>query len=288
MRIAIIGAGAIGGVLAEAAYHAGHEVTLCVRTRFSKLVLETPDETREIPATIAATPPEAGTVDWVVLTVKVQDVPSTQPWLRHFGPHTPIVVVQNGLEHRESLASLGIHAPILPALTYVGAERTSAGHVVRRSPVRMIVGQDELGRRFEELFAHGDPAVSLSPDFHTEAWRKLLTNIAANPITALTLRRLDVFTQPDIAQLGEQVLAEGLTVAQAEGAKLTTADTHSIMAAYTGGWPSDTGTSMLYDRLAGLSTEHEHITGPLVRAAARHSIPVPLNAAMLALMRALR
>lgn len=45
---------------------------------------------------------------------------------------------------------------------------------------------------------------------------------------------------------------------------------------------------MLYDRLAGLPTEHEHITGALVRAAQQHDIPVPLNKTLLTLMRAVR
>ena len=287
-RVAVIGAGAIGGVLAAAAHSAGHEVTLCVRTPFDHLVLETPEGTGEIPVTIATEPAAAAEADWVLLATKVQDVVSTEPWLRRSGAQAPIVVVQNGIEHRESLAPLGLHAPVLPALTYVGAERVRPGHIVRRSGVRVIVPQGELGARFAELFGDGHTAVSLSPDFHTEAWRKLLTNLAANPITALTLRRLDVFAEPGITRLAEGVLAEGLAVSQAEGARLTTADTDKIMAAYTGGWPGDNGTSMLYDRLAGLPSEHVYISGPLVRAGQRHNILTPLNDALLALMRAMR
>jgi 2-dehydropantoate 2-reductase len=48
----------------------------------------------------------------------------------------------------------------------------------------------------------------------------------------------------------------------------------------------DGGSSMLYDRLAGRSMEHDHLTGTVVRLAERHGLPVPLNRAILALLRA--
>ncbi|GAB3280609.1 2-dehydropantoate 2-reductase [Parasphingorhabdus pacifica] len=285
----MIGAGAIGGVLAAAAHDAGHDVRLCVRTPFEKLRLDAPEGPSDVPVEILSDPDSVSEVDWVLLTTKVQDVDSTAPWLRRLaGENTPVVIIQNGIEHRDSVSSLELAAPLLPALIYVGAERVRPGHIVRRSPTSMIVPTGDLGDRFIRMLSTSGVTTSSTEDFHTAAWRKLLTNLAANPITALTLRRLDVFAEPDIRELASGVLDESVAVARAEGADIGTADAEKVLASFTGHFSADTGTSMLYDRLAGASTEHEHITGALVRAGERHGIALPLNRTLLTLMRALR
>ncbi|MGP4017396.1 2-dehydropantoate 2-reductase [Saccharopolyspora sp. 5N708] len=287
-RIAVIGSGGIGGVLAEAMHSAGHLVTMCVRTPFDRLTLETPEGTAEIPVSVVTDPGSLGEVDWILLTTKVQDVASTAGWLQKLdNGHAPVVVVQNGVEHRESVAGMGLQAPVLPALIYVPAERVRHGHVVRRGTATMQVEAGALGTRFVELLSGANLKVRTTDDFHTAAWRKMLTNLAPNPITALTLRRLDVLREPDIQELSKGVLAEAVEVARAEGAQLTQHDAEQVLADYVEKFPPTNGTSMLYDRLAGLTTEHDHITGPLVRAAEAHNIPVPLNRTLLALMRAL-
>ncbi|GAA2800860.1 2-dehydropantoate 2-reductase [Saccharopolyspora taberi] len=279
----MIGGGAIGGILAAAAHSAGHEVSVCVRTPFERLVVDG----AEVPAAIVTDPQDAPEVDWILLTTKVQDVASAAPWLRGLdNGRAPIVLVQNGVEHEESVSGLDLRGPLLPALIYVSAERVRPGQVVRRSPAAMIVPAEGPGERFPELLA--EIKVSRTADFRTEAWRKMLMNLAANPITALTLRRLDVLHEPGVPELAAAVLGEAVEVARAEGTTLTQADADKLINAYNSGGDPENGTSMLYDRLAGLPTEHEHITGALVRAAARHGIPTPQNQTLLTLLRAIR
>ncbi|QUH01361.1 2-dehydropantoate 2-reductase [Saccharopolyspora erythraea] len=286
-RIAVIGAGAVGAVLAEAAQAAGHQVTMCVRTPFERLVVDGPGGTTELPVGIVTSAERVPEVDRVLLTTKVQDVATAEPWLHAFDDgRTPVVVVQNGVEHEESVSALGWSGPLLPALIYVGAERVAPGHVVRRTRARVVVPRGELGAALPELLP--DVGVESTGDFRTEAWRKMLMNVAANPITALTMRRLDVLDEPGVSELCAAVLAEAVEVARAEGADLTSADADKVVDAYRTGFSPDNGTSMLYDRLAGLPTEHEHISGPVVRAGQRHGIATPLNQALLTLMRAVR
>lgn len=285
-RIAIIGGGAVGGVLAEVAHQAGHRVTLCARTPFDQLTLETPEGTGPVPVSIATEPEQAPDVDWVLLTTKVQDVPGAQPWLRRFD-RTPLVLVQNGVGHHESVAGAALSSPLLPAMIYVIAERVRPGHVLRRSTGRVVVPDDELGARFAALLGGEQFPVQRTADFRTEAWRKMLLNVSSNPITALTLRRLDVLAEPDVADLAEGLLTEAVAVARAEGAELDQSDADELVGAFRSGMPAENGTSMLYDRLAGSTTEHEHITAPVVQGGQKHGIPTPLNRAVLALMRGL-
>ena len=73
---------------------------------------------------------------------------------------------------------------------------------------------------------------------------------------------------------------------RAEGASLGEEDVAAVLTG-TSRYGDRTGSSMLYDRMAGLPLEHRHLTGEVVRRAERHGIPVPLNAAILALLDAL-
>jgi 2-dehydropantoate 2-reductase len=128
--------------------------------------------------------------------------------------------------------------------------------------------------------------ITVDPDFRTAAWRKLLMNIAANPITALAGRPMEVFGEPGVVELADGLLAEALAVANAEGAGVTVKDVRRVQRTYAELAP-DVGTSMLWDRLAGRRTEIDLLNGAVVRAADRHGIPVPLNRTMLTLLSAI-
>jgi 2-dehydropantoate 2-reductase len=123
-------------------------------------------------------------------------------------------------------------------------------------------------------------------DFLTESWRKLFANLLGNPITAITLRHMDVMRSPGIPELARAVLLEAAAVARAEGARLTDDDAAAVVEGASR-FGAETGSSMLYDRLAGRPMEHEYLTGEVVRRAATHGIPVPMNAALLALLTAI-
>ena len=125
-----------------------------------------------------------------------------------------------------------------------------------------------------------------SDDMVTAGWEKLLGNLVANPITSLTLRHMDVMTSPGIFDLARNILTEAVAVGKAEGAKLAD-NAIDVVLSRLGKYGPETGNSMLYDRLAGRPTEHQYLTGEVVRRAAKHGISVPVNAALLALLEAL-
>jgi 2-dehydropantoate 2-reductase len=283
-KVAIIGSGGIGGYLAAELAEAGRDVTLCVRTGFGTLVVEEPDRTREITVPIATSPDEVGPVRIVLLTTKSQDTAGTKPWLdRLVGPQTIVVVVQNGVGHVERVAPLAPGAEaILPAIIYCSVERTAPGRIVHHAHASMTVPKAHGSAAIAPIFAGSAFRITEDEDFTTVAWRKLLSNIVANPITALTLRRVRVLGDDGIRALALGLLDEAVRVAAAEGAKLTRVDAEQV-AAGLGKANPDGGTSMLYDRLSGRPLEHEYITGAVVRAAERHGIDVPLNRAILAL-----
>jgi 2-dehydropantoate 2-reductase len=301
--VAVVGAGAIGAVIAGALLDAGHAPLVCVRTPIPSLVLDSGGGARQLPVTIAADPGagpmgadtvgpgtgDLGPVDWVLVTVKAQDTAGAAPWLRRLcGPGTVVVALQNGLDHCSRLAPFVGEAIVLPALVYIASERVAPGRVVHHSGRRLAVPAGREGAHFARLLDGGGLEVLEEADFVTAVWRKLLSNLVINPVTALTMRRVDVMNDPGVEALGRALMAEAVAVARAEGAHLGPADVDGIFDRYRGlRGESDVGSSMYYDRLAGLPLEHEGITGALAGVAQRHGIPIPLNDTILTLLRAL-
>ena len=286
-RVAVIGAGAIGGFFAAKLHEAGHPVTLCVRTPIARLVLEQAGVPREARVRIATDPAGAAPAAWVFVATKAQDTAGAEHWVRALsGSGTTVVVLQNGIDQAERVRPFAPGATVVPAVVYCGAERVAPGHVVHHQSSRLVVPEGEAGAHLAALFAGTGVEVVLTPDYRTASWRKLLANVAANPLTALTLRRMGVLREPEMGALAEKLLAEAVAVGRAAGADLTPEDASSVL-----DWQrrldAGAGTSMLYDRLAGQPLEHEYITGAVVRTADRHGVDVPLNRAILALLRAI-
>jgi 2-dehydropantoate 2-reductase len=287
-RVAVVGAGGIGGILAAAACEAGNDVTVCVRTPIDRLVIEHAGAAREVPVRIATAPEATGGADWVVVATKAQDTPGAAGWLRSLvGPDASVVVAQNGLDHRRRVERfLPAGTTILPALVYIAVEPVRPGHIVHHRGNRVVVPAGEPADRLAALLEGSQVEVALAPDFLTASWSKLLDNAAVNPITALTLSRMAMFDDADVRDLARGLLGEAVAVARAEGAALDHEDVDRALARYQRYNP-DGGTSMLYDRLAGRPLEHEELTGAVVRRADAAGVPVPLSRAILTLLRLL-
>jgi 2-dehydropantoate 2-reductase len=287
-RTAVIGAGGIGCLIAAYAHDCGHAVTLCARTPAPVLRLEQDGVTRDIALRIESEPENVGPVDWVVIATKAQDTEGTAPWLQRLvGAETIVVVAQNGIGHEDRVRPLVGEAPILPALIYTAVERIGPAHVIYHSGNGMSVPEGAHGAAFAALFAGSPLPVTPTPDFTKAVWRKLLSNTAANPITALTLRRMDVMHEAEILALARELLLETVATARAAGVDLSEADADEVLALHQT-YDINGGTSMLYDRLAGRPLEHEYLTGAIVAIAERQGVAVPRNRMILTLLRALR
>lgn len=285
--IAIVGAGAVGSLLAAELIAAGRRVTVCARRPLDRIVIERAERPLDVEVRSVTAPEDLTHADWAFVALKGPDNPGAAPWLEAaVGPETVVVAVQNGVEHRENVEPHAHGAPVLPALAYTGVERVEPGVFRHFAGNRLIVPTGPAGERFAALFADSALGVELEPDFLTASWRKLLTNIPSNPITALTLGRMAVLDVPSVRALTLGLLHEAVEVGRAEGAKLDAEDAERTMAFYDA-LPRDGGTSMLYDRLAGRRLEHDLLTGAVVRAADRHGLDVGLNRAILALLEGL-
>ena len=286
-RVACVGVGAIGGALAAPLAASGrHDVVLCVREPFERLVVESPARRIEVQARCETDPARMAPVAWILLATKAQDVPGAGKWLAALArPGTVVAVLQNGVEHRERVTPFAGPAEVLPVVVELPAARSAPGQIRMRAGARLTVPAGAAGAAFAELFAGTDVAVEVTSDFARSAWRKLCLNAASGALTALTSRTVEVLHEPGLAELARGIMLECLAVARAEGAALEDAVADEILARLLA-LPAGSGNSMLYDRRAGRPLELDARNGAIVRLGARHGIATPLNAAATALLAA--
>ena len=285
--IAIVGVGAIGGVLASLLQTAAaHELTLCTRRPLPALRVDTPDGPIRVTARNLTDPTHARPVDWVLVATKTYDAPSTATWFPHLcGPETRVAIVQNGVEHRQTFAPYLPPQAILPVVIDVPAERHPDGSVLQRAAAVLRVPNEPAGQAFAALFAGSPARLELTDDFLTVAWSKLCLN-SSGVLSALALKPNGVLRDEELGRAALQIIAECVEVGRAEGANLPDGTPGNCLAHTRAGSPHSIN-SMLADRLAGRPLELDTRNGVIVRLGEKHGIPTPANRMAVALLRAM-
>ena len=280
--IAVVGPGAIGSTVAALLHEAGHDVVVCGRTPRESTELR-PDagilggEPIVLPSPVRTDPDTVdGPVDVVVLAVKDTQTVGSAAWLaRLCGEDTLVCVMQNGVEQVERV---GPHCPdstVVPCAVWFSAEASPEGWVRLRTPVRLVLPDDEGARGLAAVLRGPSLTVECDPNFVDDAWRKLLTNAVAG-LMVLTGRKSGMFRRDDVATLARAYLAECLAVARAEGAALADAAIDEILGMFTG-VPEDLTTSILTDRERGRPLEWDVRNGVVARKGREHGLPTPIS-----------
>jgi 2-dehydropantoate 2-reductase len=241
MRIAVVGAGAIGTWLAAALSRAGEDVALLSRTAGFDEVRVTGTEEYVARPQITADAASIGPVDTVILAVKAHDqlaaAPSVQALL---GPETSIVAAQNGIpwwyfpdRPVQAVDPEGALSALLPReravgmVVYLGATLVKPGVVAVRPEAGLVVGEPsgENTPRLRAIAAALEGAgfpVRVTPDIRTELWTKLMGNVAFNQISLLTRAGLGTIAlDPPVRRIVAAMMAETVEIARATGADPT-------------------------------------------------------------------
>jgi 2-dehydropantoate 2-reductase len=303
-RVAIVGVGAIGGVVASLLQSGGrHELVLCVRRPLRELVVETPaiglrsdmhEEIRpemRITATILTQPEEAQPADWILVATKAYDAAGAARWLEWLGAKgAPVAVLQNGVEHRERFEVYVEADRIVPVIVDCPAERRPSGDsgvekIIQRGPMSLKVAKGRPGSAFVELFAGTAAHAAAVDDWTTVAWRKLCHN-AAGVLPALLLQPAGVLRGDAIGDVALDLVRECVAVGRAVGATLSDAVPEEVLATYRRSAP-DSINSLHADRMAGRRMEIDARNGVIVRMGKKHKLPTPANSMAVALLEAL-
>lgn len=286
-HIAIVGVGAIGGVVAALLETTGlHRITLCTRRPLEELIVETPEGVISMKRENITDPSAAEPVDWVMVATKAYDAKSTAAWLQRLcREDTPVAIIQNGVEHRENFSGLVRQEKLLPVIIDCPAERQEDDSIRLRGAVWIQVENNQLGSAFADLFKGSKTEVKLTDDFLTASWKKLCIN-AAGAIPALLMKPMGVLRDEGVGQIVLDIIAECVAVGKAEGADIDDSIGQQILDRYRS-QPLDSINSILADRMAGRPMEVETRNGVIVRKGEQHGIGTPTNKMVVTLLKAL-
>ena len=307
MKIAIIGAGAIGGYVGVKLALAGEDVTFIVRGKNLEVIrrdgmkLVMHDGSEHIARDVKATNDyaEAGVQDIVVLAMKahqVEAVANDVPKL--LGPHTVVVTMQNGIPfwyfhgHGGALAGTavksvdpsGLIAQMIPASQVIGcvvypASELTAPGVVRhiegdRFPVGELDGStSERVTRVSQCFTNAGFKAPVLDNIRSEIWLKLWGNLTFNPISSLSHSTLvDICQFPLTRELAASMMREAQTVANKLGIEFRVSLEKRIAGAEKVGKHK---TSMLQDIEAGRAPEIDALVGSVVELGRLTDTPTP-------------
>ncbi|NYG59852.1 2-dehydropantoate 2-reductase [Nocardioides daedukensis] len=279
MRVLVVGAGAIGGLIAaEFALAGGHEVSLAVRRPVPGLVLEEAGVERVAPVTLVQDPALVAPADVVVVATKAYDVDGIGPWLVNaLTDSTDVVVAQNGIEHAERMAGHVSADRVIPAIVKHAVERRAAGHIERTSHGDIKVPDTAGGRRFAEAGRGTTLGITVVEDFETALWIKLAYNLSGNSVSTITdLRVRELGVRAPLQELIRHLVAECTEIAAGRGVALPPDLATTIVDEFAA-YPDSIHSSMWQDLRAGRPFEHDAISGAVVRAAAAQGKQAPFS-----------
>ncbi len=315
MKIAIFGAGAIGGLLGVRLAHAGADVTFIARgphlaaMQANGVTLLSGGERITVHPRCLADPADAGEQDYVIVTLKAHSLPAAAPGIaRMMGPASTLVTGINGVPYwyfygldgpwRDRrvksvdpggrLWDLLPPAQALGSVVYPAAEVVEPGVIAHGYGDRFSLGEPDGSRspRAEALsralIAAGLKA-PVRPRIRDEIWVKLWGNLAFNPVSALTTATLDRLTgEPELRAVARAMMLEGRAVAEALGVRFAIDVDRRIDGAAEVG---EHKTSMLQDLERGRPMEIDALLGAVVELGEVVERPTPTCRAVLALVR---
>jgi 2-dehydropantoate 2-reductase len=307
MKIAVVGAGAIGGYLGVRLADSGEDVTFiarganlaAIRAGGMKLILEDGSELRSQGAGAFERMSDAGPQDLILLTLKAHQVAAVAPELKHLcHEQTSVVTMQNGIPwwyfHKHggpydgkpvvSADPDGSIARNIDAAHVIGSVVYPAANLVAPGVVQVVEGNRfTLGEldgsttpRIEAVaasFAKAGFKAPIAKDIRSEIWLKLWGNLSFNPISALTHATLvDICQFPLSRDLAAQMMAEAEAIAQKLGVSFRVSIERRIAGAQKVGAHK---TSMLQDVEQGRPIEIEALAGSVVELGRLTETPTP-------------
>ncbi len=314
MKIAIVGAGAIGGYLGARLAASGEDVTVIARNRNLeairanglRLIQEDGSELQARGVRAVQRMAEAGPQDAVLLTVKAHQVGDLLPELRElFGPQTALVTMINGIPwwyfHKlpgpheglglDSVDPGGLIAAhvepgrVIGSVVYPAAQLVEPGVVKVIEGNRFTLGEPDGSRsaRVEALSQALMKAGFKAPvakDIRSEIWVKLWGNLSFNPISALTHATLeDICRFPPTRALAATMMGEAQAVAEGLGVRFKISLEQRLKGAEAVGAHK---TSMLQDVEHGRALELEALVGAVVELGRITGTPTPTIGALYA------
>jgi 2-dehydropantoate 2-reductase len=289
MRIAVIGAGGVGGPFGAALAKAGSDVTFVARgahlaaMRARGLTVLSPrGDVHLDPVQATDDPAGIGPVDYVLFCVKLWDVESAGAAIRPLvGPQTAVIPLQNGIDASERLIPILGHDAVMGGVAQISGTVAEPG-VVRQTGtfMRLVFGEldgcpSQRGAAFHSLCRDAGFDSVNSNEIVVALWEKFVLLAANSSVVALTrLPFGKLRDDPDVFGLFEKTVAEVAAVGRARGIRLP-ADIEARMLQSIRNFPAEMMPSMAVDLLRGNRLELPWLAGKVVALGRELGIPTP-------------
>jgi 2-dehydropantoate 2-reductase len=298
MRIAVYGAGGVGGYFGGRLALAGNDVQFIDRGPHLQALREhglrvqsvKGDFTVRVPAT--DDPAEVGPCDHVLFTVKAFDTEAAAARLEPLlGEGTAVLSLQNGVDNEEKLTQAIGPDHVMGGAAFIFAGKAAPGVIVHTGgPTSITFGEldgrvSERAQRLLECCQRAGFAAEFSESIRTVLWAKFAFICAQAGMTAAVRLPIGELRTVDAAWGGfQRLVAEVAAVAEADGVPLPPAVQERTLTLAQSVEPGSFS-SLHDDLVAGRRMELEALHGLVVRRAAQHGVPVPMSEAIYAVLK---
>ena len=295
IRVAVLGAGAVGCYYGGMLARAGHRVVLIGRPLHMDAIakdglrFETRNFSENIRMDTSASAEAVRGAKLVLFCVKSTD---TEKAAAEIAPHLDagalVVNLQNGVDNAEriegELRSSKVASAVIPAAVYVASEMKGPGHLKHHGRGDLVLGPSD--EKIKAWFEGAGIPVTISDNIAGELWSKLVLNCAYNAISAITQLPYGKMIQgPGVRELMRDVVGETLAVAEASGVRMAPGMLERTLG-LADSMPTQFS-STAQDLARGKPTEIDHLNGLVVRKGEALGIATPANRALYALVKLL-
>jgi len=293
MKVAVMGAGAVGCYYGAMLARAGHEVVLIGRpshveaVRANGLRLETKTFDEQVTLGASTQADAVRGADLVLFCVKSTDTESAAAEIGpHLSPGTLVLTLQNGVDNDERVRSMLPSSEVAAAVVYVATEMAGPGHVKHHGRGELVIAPSRSSEQVAQQLAAAGVPTQISGNVRGSLWAKLVLNCAYNALSAITqLPYGEVVKGHGVADVIGDVVAECLAVAKAEGVEIP-GDTDAAVRGIAETMPTQYS-STAQDLSRGKPSEIEHLNGYVVRRGEALGVPTPANRVLLVLVKLL-
>jgi 2-dehydropantoate 2-reductase len=234
-----------------------------------------------------------GVADLIVVLVKSAAtgdvVQAAKPAI---GRNTVVMSLQNGMGHEDIIAGIVGRERVMAGKTYAGGVYLEPGSIISGTRgTETVIGEldGEITPRAKAIQAEFEKAglvAVLSDNITGTIWDKLLINVSTGAVSAITrLEYGPLYRIPEIEETAIAAVAEAMSVANANGVRLSYTNPRDPWLKASAGLPYDFKTSMLQSIEKNTLTEVDFINGSVVRAGEKVGVPTPVNRTLVAMVK---
>jgi 2-dehydropantoate 2-reductase len=290
MKVAIMGAGAVGSYYGAMLARAGHAVTIVGRpqhvdaVRERGLILETRSSTEAVRVEATDSPSGVADADVILFSVKSNATPVAGREMAGFIAKDAVILsLQNGVDNAERLQTV-LERPVVPVAVYVAVDLPAPGHVRHHGRGELVIGRGPSSEDIAATFRQAGIPTEVSDNVAGVLWAKLIVNCAYNALSAIAQQPYGrLMAAEGMRDVMTDVVRECLAVAERLRIRVP-GDILRTVLDLAATMPNQYS-STAQDLARGKTSEIDHLNGYVVRAAADLGIEVPANRLLLVLVK---